>query len=316
MRPELFRFFDVSFPAYFVFLLTGFMFATMVAASLAKSLGEDPDVMVDLGIGMLLSGIVGARLLHVLADGYFMDYVHLCTDPAKVAWKITKAECLSKNVLGQWDEAANVCRPSEGDCFAWAKFWAGGLTYYGGFMLAIPIAMRMLKRDRFPFGKAADCAGVAIAVGLVFGRMGCFLAGCCFGERTNSIVGFSFPPRSPASESHFKAGLLVSSREWSQHVHPTQLYESAGSLLVAFLCATYFWKRRAYSGQVFVAFMGLYAILRFSLEYLRDDDRGGVAMFSTSQWISLVALGAAIALEIWNRRKLQAVRSDIQKGNA
>ena len=89
MRPRLFELFEVAFPSYFVLLLTGFIFAGIAAAVTTRREGLDPDVMIDLNLAMLLGGVVGGRLLHVLADGYFWDYVHLCTDPARVDWKIS-----------------------------------------------------------------------------------------------------------------------------------------------------------------------------------------------------------------------------------
>ena len=78
MRPQLFSFLQIGFPAYFVLLITGFLFATMMGALWARRTGENPDVVIDLGLAMLLAGVVGGRILHVFADGYFMDYVHLC----------------------------------------------------------------------------------------------------------------------------------------------------------------------------------------------------------------------------------------------
>jgi phosphatidylglycerol:prolipoprotein diacylglycerol transferase len=69
VRPELFKLFDVSFPAYFLLLLSGFIFATASGAIWAKRIGKDPDVIVDLGLACLLMGVVGGRLLHVVADG-------------------------------------------------------------------------------------------------------------------------------------------------------------------------------------------------------------------------------------------------------
>src|SRR5271170_6870057 len=135
MRPELFRVFEVGFPAYFVMLLSGFLFATAMGALWARRIGKDPDVIVDLGLACLLMGVVGGRILHVLADGYFWDYVHLCTDPARVDWHIERAECATSvygaadsvaNFLhglglplearashpkGIWDDAAGVCHP-------------------------------------------------------------------------------------------------------------------------------------------------------------------------------------------------------------
>ena len=114
----------VPFPSYFVLLFTGFLFATVMGAIWAKRVGQNPDVIVDLGLAMLLGGVAGARILHVLADGYFWDYVHLCTDPSKVEWKVTRAQCMSQ-YDGAWDVAKAVCRPREADCFAWARFYAG-----------------------------------------------------------------------------------------------------------------------------------------------------------------------------------------------
>lgn len=205
MHPELFRVFDVSFPAYFVLLLSGFLFATIIGSLWARRIGEDPDVVVDLGLSTLLMGVVGARVLHVLADGYFWDYVHLCTNPALVDWKISQRDCLSPAYGGVWDAARTVCHPAESDCFAWAKFWAGGLTYYGGFLGALVSSWYLLKRDQVPYWKAADMAGCVVPVGLAFGRMGCLLAGCCFGSRTDAPWSLVFPPGSPASEAEFKA---------------------------------------------------------------------------------------------------------------
>lgn len=293
MRPELFRFADVGFPSYFVMLLSGFLFATAVGVLWARRVGLDGDVIVDLGLAMLLAGVVGSRLLHVVADGYFWDYVHLCTDPAKVDWPLDRAECLSPAYDGVWDAARSVCHPRQRDCLAWAKFWAGGLTYYGGLFGATAAAVVLLRRDRFPFWKAADMAGFAIPLGLAFGRMGCLLAGCCFGAPTSLPWGLSFPPRSPASEEQAKAHLLESARMWSEPVHPTQIYESAASLgISAFL---FFWllPRKRYDGQVFAAFLALYAVARFLVEILRRDARGGAAGLSTSQLIGVGLLGAA-----------------------
>ncbi len=297
MRPELFRVLDIAFPAYFLLLLTGFLFATASGAAWARRIGKDPDVIVDLGLACLLMGVVGGRLLHVFADGYFWDYVHLCTDPSLVDWKVEQVQCVSR-YKGEWDAAKGVCHPVAQDCFAWAKFWAGGLTYYGGFIGAAVAAVYLLRRDRFPFWKAADMAGFAVPLGLGFGRMGCLLAGCCFGSETDSPLAMAFPPHSPASEAQFKLKELLTVSEWSHPVHPTQIYESAMSLGIAAICLLYVHGRKRYDGQVFVAFLGLYAIGRFLVEILRADDRGGMLALSTSQLIGVVMLAVAVGLHV------------------
>lgn len=300
MRPELFHLdlpfgLDVGVPAYFLLLLTGFIFATTCGALWARRIGKNPDVIVDLGLACLLAGVAGGRILHVIADGYFMDYVHLCTDPSKVDWHVEQAACVPK-YHGVWDAAAGVCHPATRDCFRWAMFWSGGLTYYGGFIGATAMAMYLLKKDRFPFWKAADMAGFAIPIGLGFGRMGCLLAGCCFGVESSSGFAMSFPPHSPATESQFKLHELATMSHWSKPVLPTQIFESALSLGIAAFCLLYVHPRKRYDGQVFVAFLASYAIGRFLLEYLRADDRGGFFNLSTSQLIGIAMVVAAALL--------------------
>ena len=299
MRPELFRVFDISAPSYFILLLTGFLFATAVGALWARRIGHDPDVIVDLGLACLLAGVVGGRILHVIADGYFWDYVHLCTDPSSVDWKLERSQC-TEALNRVWDASKNVCHPAPKDtadkislCLSWAKFWAGGLTYYGGFIGASAAAVWLLRRDKFPVWKACDMAGIVVPLGLGFGRMGCLLAGCCFGNRTASAIGLSFPGGSPASEAQFKAHELDHLRDWSHPVHPTQIYESAMSIAISAFLLMVLHPRKRYDGQVFAAFIALYALGRFALEFLRADDRGGLVGLSTSQLIGLGLVGVA-----------------------
>lgn len=302
MHPDLFRVFDFAAPSYFVLLLSGFLFATAAGALWARRIGESADVVVDLGLAMLLAGVAGARLLHVFADGYFWDYVHLCTDPARVDWPLDKGECLSEDYQGVWDAAAGLCHPKQADCWQWAKFWSGGFTYYGGFIGAGVAAWFLLRRDHFPFWKAADMAGFAVPLGLAFGRMGCLMAGCCFGATCHLPWAISFPWRSPASEAQFKAHQLASARLWSLPVHPTQIYESAVSLAIAGVCLFWVHPRKRYDGQVFVTFIVLYAGARFLLEFLRRDDRGGLLGLSTSQLLGIALVGFAALVHAYRSR--------------
>lgn len=319
MQGQLFEALGTQFPSYFVLLVAGFLFATIIGTAWARRIGENPDVIVDLGLSMLIAGVFGARLLHVFADGYFWDYVHLCTDPSQVEWKISRAECTAisepgvlgslfggeAGPLGNWDAEEKVCRPISQDCFAWARFWAGGLTYYGGFIGASLAAWYLLRADKFPFWKAADMAGMVVPLGLGFGRMGCLLGGCCFGRPLDGPFGLSFPPYSPASSAQARDGLLSAAHQHSLSVHPTQLYEAWGSFALA--AALFFWlhARKRYDGHVFAVFIGGYALLRFVLEFFRADDRGGIAFFSTSQWVGLLLFGVAV----WLHKRLSSSRS-------
>jgi phosphatidylglycerol:prolipoprotein diacylglycerol transferase len=306
MRPVLFSLFGLEVPAYFAMLAIGFSLATWIGARWLGRLGYDREVVVDLGLAMVIAGVLGGRVLHVLADGYFWDYVHLCTDPSKVAWRISEAHCRAPSVDGVWDAAHRVCHPKEANCFAWAAFWAGGLTYYGGLIGATGYAWWFLKREGFPFWKAADMGGFAISLGLAWGRMGCFLAGCCFGVRADTAWAVSFPPWSPASETQFREGLLAAERLPSLPVHPTQLYESVGCLAIAAYCYLVLAPRKRFDGQVFLVFLGAYSALRVAVEALRNDDRGGALGLSTSQLIS-VAIVVLIPLA-WRHLRRRAAR--------
>jgi phosphatidylglycerol:prolipoprotein diacylglycerol transferase len=146
-------------------------------------------------------------------------------------------------------------------------------------------------------------AGFAVPLGLAFGRMGCLMAGCCFGATCTLPWAVTFPWRSPASEEQFKAHLLPSPQMWSLPVHPTQIYESAASLVIAGVCLVVIHPRKRYDGQVFAASIALYAIARSALEVLRRDDRGGMFGLSTSQWIGLVLLACAAAVHATRGRR-------------
>ena len=294
MYPTLIEIFGQPLPAYFTFLLVGFGLAIGLAQRQAKRFGLDHDTVIDLGLYALVWGVIGSRILHVFADGYFWDYVHLCTDPSQVAWQITEARCAQ--VEGVWDAAANVCRPAGRDCFAWAAFWRGGLAYYGGLIGAGAFGLWFLRKESFPIGKGVDLVGLVIPLGLFFGRLGCFFGGCCFGTTVDAgaFGAVRFPSWSAASESQWKRGLLPHPSDLSLPVHPTQLYEAAGCLLIFALGMLVVQPRKRFDGQVMLFFLVGYAVLRFVLEWLRDDDRGLYFGLSTSQWIGVAMVGLAV----------------------
>ncbi len=304
MLPNFGEIFGEPIPAYFTLLMLGFAIAIYSVVRWSKRVGLDHNSIIDAGLASILGGIVGGRLLHVLADGYFMDYVHMCTDPAKVAWRITQAQC--RTAEGLWDAAAQVCRPAARDCLAWAKFYNGGLAYYGGLVVGSWSAMRVIKRDGLPVLKVADVTFIGVSLGLAAGRLGCFLGGCCYGLPTDSWPGLAFPAWSPASEGQFREGMLTHPGQPSLPVHPTQLYEALGCLLIAVILNVWGPRHKRFDGHISLMFLTLYAILRFGLEFLRADDRGLYFGVSTSQWISIVIV-AAVAV-VWQR----AMASNLQ----
>jgi phosphatidylglycerol:prolipoprotein diacylglycerol transferase len=304
MRPVLFGFSlpivgQVDFPAYFTLLTIGFGLAMVLTVRESKKLGQDPDLILDTNLWMVVWGIIGARVLHLIADGHFHDYVNLCVDSklvpaidARVTWCREAAECGYDYLC---NPATHKCYPPT-DCLAMLKVWRGGLAYYGGFLFAVGFAFHFVRKHKLGWWKTADLAAPGIMLGLFFGRLGCFLNGCCYGKRTASWIGVVFPRGGSAWRAQFDAGLIPVTAE-SLPVHPTQLYESLACFVV-FLILYYIVRprRRAY-GQVFGAMLVLYAIARSICEIFRDDDRGVLfGWLSTSQIISLPLFVAGVAL--------------------
>ncbi len=296
MNPVFARVFGEPIPSFFLFVALAYLLAAVVLVGTAAAEGRNADACVDLALITVVAGIGGGRFAHVLFDGHLADYIHLCTAPELVDWPLDQVTCVSSEWGGVWDASRAVCHPAQHDCFAWARFWSGGLTFYGGLFAATAAGIWSAKRDGLGMLYAADIAAMAVPLGLSVGRIGCFFAGCCFGAPTASRLGVVFPPGSDASVAQAKLGLIESSTRWSVPVHPTQLYESAGALLIAAVIAFWVRPRRKRDGEPFLAFCIMYAVLRFGLEFLRADERGGLLGFSTSQWLSVVLVGSALAL--------------------
>jgi phosphatidylglycerol:prolipoprotein diacylglycerol transferase len=130
----------------------GFILGIALAARQAKKEGVNPDRVLDLGVYMLLTAIVGSRLLFVL------------TNLREFADKPLEAFAL----------------------------WKGGLVFYGGLLAAVPVGIWYVKRHGLPVWKTADIMAPSIALGQAFGRLGCFFAGCCFGAPCSGPVCITF----------------------------------------------------------------------------------------------------------------------------
>jgi phosphatidylglycerol:prolipoprotein diacylglycerol transferase len=303
MFPSFGELFGEPIPAYFSLLMLGYAVAITSVVRWAKRVGLDHQAIIDAGLASILGGIIGGRLLHVFADGYFWDYVHLCSDPRLVSWKITQGQCGA--VEGIWDAARRVCHPAERDCLAWAKFYNGGLAYYGGLVVGTAAALWVLRRDGLPLLRVTDVTMIGVAMGLFCGRIGCFLAGCCFGVVTGRPPGTVFPEWSAASEGQFREGLLAHPGMASLPVHPTQLYEAFGCLVISVALNQWAPRHQRFHGQTTLLFLLSYAALRFGIEFVRADDRGIFFGLSTSQWLSVVIAVAALALWPVFRRRAQ-----------
>lgn len=294
MRPELFEIFGFSVPAFVSSLAFAYLVGILLMAKLARRRGLDADVVIDFGLYAVFVSLFGARLAHVFFDGFFTDYVNLCLAPDRVVWQLDASACSEQG--GRWHTASQTCHAQARDCFAWARFWSGGLTFYGGLLAATGFGIFYFRRHGFRLTAAADLAACALPLGHFFGRLGCFFTGCCFGETTNGFWGVTFPPGSPASVAQARAGLIASRRLPSLPVHPTQLYEAAGLALIFVVMLWLYTKRLGKDGQVFASYLLSYGLLRFAVELVRADPRGAAWGLSTSQWIALggIALGGIL----------------------
>ena len=172
-------------------------------------------------------------------------------------------------------------------------------VFYGGLIVALGAAVWYLRKKRLPAWRVADCAAPGIALGQAIGRLGCLAAGCCYGAPTDVPWAIRFTDQYAAENMGTPLNIPL---------HPTQIYESAGTLL---LFGFLMWRlsRRHIAGQVILEYLGIYAALRFVIEFFRADDRGDVfnGLLSTSQFIAIVIFAAAVVL--YMRRHVAEVKS-------
>ena len=190
-------------------------------------------------------------------------------------------------------------------------FLRSGGVFYGGLLGAITAGYLLMKRYKLPWWKTADVCAPGIAVGNFFGRQGCFAAGCCWGKPTTLPWGVKFT----------ELGHEITGVPTDTYLHPTQLYESFAMLLVFFFLL-WLHKRKRFSGQVVLAYALLYSVIRFAIEFVRDDPRGDVlgltslTGLSTSQLISLIiGISALIVLIVRRRRAQQLEQADTLVAN-
>ena len=163
-----------------------------------------------------------------------------------------------------------------------------GFVVYGGIIAGVLSAIVYCHRKKLVFLEYFDLASASIALAQGFGRIGCFLAGCCYGRETDAWFGVVFPEGSMAP-----AGVSLI---------PTQLISSAGDFLIVAVLVL-FYKKRKHVGDVGALYMLLYGVGRFLVEILRQDDRGGIGPLSTSQIISIVIVAGSFLLFAKNRKR-------------
>jgi phosphatidylglycerol:prolipoprotein diacylglycerol transferase len=256
-------------------MVAAFLACQWLSGKLARRFGIDPEIFVNATLFALVAGVIGARMSHVLEN------LSVYTDPAKTAWE---------NFINM------------------VNIRSGGLTYYGGVILAAPVVLAYVLWKKVPGRLAADISAPCIVLGLAIGRIGCFLNGCCYGADTTVAWGMSFPyysnayldqyddrpwteplnhrvPReltvqvdpeghrrllNPAEFQNDPALKAIAAKERSNPVHPAQLYSTITGLLIMAVCLAYITMPHA-PGRVFALMLLLEGPTRFLLEMLRVE---------------------------------------------
>ncbi len=192
------------------------------------------------------------------------------------------------------------------------EFWKGGLVFYGGFLGSVGVSIWYARKHGINFLRLADIGMPAISIGHFFGRLGCLSAGCCFGRASppSFPFGLRFPPGSLAYDTLVnERHVLSASALTTPALYPTQLFDSLGELAIFFLLFVVVRPRKRYDGQVMLAWLFLYPLLRFTDELFRGDTERGVYTslhVSIGQLTSVVIAFGAIILFFVLRRRAEA----------
>lgn len=255
------RLFEIPLPGggrlpvhgYGVMIVLGFLLGTWIAGREGRRRGL-PDFIYDLALTMLLSGLLGGRILYYLEN--------------------FSAEYANRSFL------------------EFFKIWKGGLVFYGGAIGGFLGGCAYIWVKRLPI-ECLDVVALGVPIGMAFGRLGCFLNGCCYGDPCDPqyLFAASFPLESPAGLAHQEAGWLDAQAAMALPVHPAQLYQAAHDFLLAALLYPYLRLGFCPRGAGIPALFTLYAVGRFVLETLRADN---VRTFSGLTMSQNLALGTFV----------------------
>jgi phosphatidylglycerol:prolipoprotein diacylglycerol transferase len=259
MHPVLFKlpfFGGIPVYSYGVLVAIAFLVAIFWVGYDAKRSGLDAKRATDLVFYIILAGILGSRILYIV---------------------ITEWEPFLKNPI------------------IFFKMWEGGLVWYGGLIAALIVAVIYVRHYRLPVLPYLDCFAPAVALGHAIGRLGCTMAGCCFGKPIGHDAWYAMI--FPADVGSFAPPGVA--------LYPTQLMEATAELITfCLLLVVRHYKK--FNGQVIASYLILYGVARFVIEFFRGDmDRGFVIpdLISVSQLVSIVMilLGMAMYVKLFKR---------------
>ncbi len=267
---------------YGAMLLLSFWSAGTYAAWRARQQGLPEKLMWDLAIVILMSGIAGARVFYL----------------------IQKREQVFAGVesVGQF-------------LFKIVNLPDGGIVLYGGVIGGAIAYVLFCRFHQLSALNVADIITPSIFLGLGFGRIGCFLNGCCFGDYCELPWGVSYPAGTNTFDALVYRGEIPANAEATPLLHPTQIYSSLNAFLLAAVTANYY-VVRPYAGSVLAVGWIIYPITRFLIERIRADELGQLGTGLTiSQLISLIMAGLGVAFAVWMRSR-QARVAKLDGGKA
>jgi phosphatidylglycerol:prolipoprotein diacylglycerol transferase len=243
----------------------GFFTGLLSWMLLGKREGKDYSYCADLLFWIMVAGIVGARLAYVISD---FDY----------------------------------CMESPIRIF---QIYRGGLIYYGGFVGAVLAAILFARTHGERILPFFDFIAVSIPLGHAFGRIGCFLNGCCAGIEYNGLFAVRYPGYPTDSipwRQQFDAGLVEWNSPQSLPVVPVQLFESAFNFIL-YLILVWVYRNKRKDGDVTALYLLSYPIARFTFEFLRGDDRMPFLGFNldVAQIVSIGLFVVGLAVFLWPR---------------
>ncbi|HSN16134.1 MAG TPA: prolipoprotein diacylglyceryl transferase [Anaeromyxobacteraceae bacterium] len=270
-------------PTYGALVAAAFLAGIWLAQREARRRGQDAERIADLAFWALIAALAGSRVYFIAVN------------------------------LGDYFGQAGWVETPIGRIPRLLAFWEGGLVFYGGFIAAALTSAWYMRRHRMPFLEHADTIVPSVAFGHFLGRLGCFAAGCCWGEVAGPHLPFAarFPPASLAYQTFAARAhperFLSADRLTTLPLHPVQLYESFGELALFALLVLVVRPRKRFHGQVLATWLLLYAVLRTAVEAFRGDvERGVLAGLGVGQWTSIAIFAAGAVL--WARaRRTHAV---------
>ena len=283
MYPIAFHIGDFAVHWYGIFIGIGFLVSFCLLLKLKKYANLTSDQIYNISMIALFAGVIGARIFYVVQF---------------------------------WDQFRGR------GILAILNVHEGGLVFYGGFILAFtaeciyakwPTVRRLLGlKEKKPVDGAEprkdisilallDILGPAMALAHAFGRISCFMQGCCFGKPAPQgfLFAVCFPAESPAA---YRYPSLLPGTSGSVPVYPVQLFESAGNILMCIILLLLLRKRK-YAGTIGGIYLILYGVMRFLIEFMRGDHTDSILGLTPSQFIAVaIAIPGGIIVYLTARK--------------